>query len=140
MNHGITQVGMSVVGLALFCGTALAQPKTDFGKREFESHCASCHGLSGKGNGPLVEHLRRSPPDLTLLAKNNQGVFPMNRLYEVLDNAKVPAHGPSDMPVWGRDYRVKDAEYYADMPYDAQAVVRTRILSLLEYINRLQVR
>jgi hypothetical protein len=44
------------------------------------------------------------------------------------------------MPVWGRDYRIKDAEYYADMPYDAQAVVRTRILSLLEYINRLQVR
>lgn len=49
---------------------------TDFGKTEFESSCASCHGIRGKGNGPLVPLLTRRPTDLTLLAKNNQGVFP----------------------------------------------------------------
>ena len=140
MNKIIVKVSLSVLGLALYGGAVLAQQKTDFGKREFEANCASCHGLNGKGNGPLVEFLRRSPPDLTLLAKNNQGVFPMNRLYEVIDGANVPSHGARDMPVWGHDYRIKDAEYYGETPYDSAALVRSRILALLEYINRLQVR
>lgn len=130
---------------ALLCSAALAQSPpparpTDFGKREFETNCASCHGVSGKGNGPLVELLRRSPPDLTMLAKNNQGVFPMNRLYQVVEGAGVPAHGARDMPVWGRAYRIEDAQYYMDVPYDPEALVRSRLLALLEYINRLQVR
>jgi mono/diheme cytochrome c family protein len=130
---------------ALLCSAALAQsppsPRaTDFGKREFETNCASCHGVNGKGNGPLVELLRRSPPDLTLLAKNNQGVFPMNRLYQVVEGVGIPAHGARDMPVWGRAYRIEDAQYYMDAPYDPEALVRSRLLALLEYINRLQVR
>lgn len=140
MNKVAIKMSLSVIGLALCSGVVLAQQKTDLGKREFEANCASCHGVSGKGNGPLVEFLRRSPPDLTLLAKNNKGVFPMDRLYEVIDGANVPSHGARDMPVWGRDYRIKDAEYYGENPYDSAALVRSRILTLLEYINRLQVR
>lgn len=133
-------IRLSVIGLALCSGAVLAQQKVDFGKREFEANCASCHGMTGKGNGSVAELLRKSPPDLTLLAKNNQGVFPMARLYDVIDGANVPAHGSRDMPVWGRDYRIKDAEHYMDVPYDAEAMVRARILALLEYLNRLQVR
>jgi len=131
---------LSAIGLALVSSAVFAQQKTDFGKREFESNCASCHGVNGKGGGWTVEFLRRSPPDLTLLAKNNQGVFPMNRLYEVIDGANIPSHGTRDMPIWGQTYRIKDAEYYGEVAYDPAAMVRARILLLLEYINRLQVR
>lgn len=102
--------------------------------------CQSCHGMNGKGGGPFVELLRRAPPDLTLEAKKNQGVFPMDRLYAVIEGANVPSHGSRDMPIWGREFRIKDAEYYIDTPYDADALVRARILSLLEYLNRIQVR
>ena len=126
-----------------FLGSAFAQAKTervDFGKREFESNCASCHGVSGKGNGPIVDLLKKSPPDLTLLAKKNGGVFPMARLYEVIDGTGVASHGTRDMPVWGLDYKIKAAEYYMEVPYDPDAYVRARILALLEYINRLQVK
>lgn len=139
--------GMAAATLSMFLSAALAQAPTtqqrvprDFGKVEFESACASCHGTNGKGNGPLVSLLTRKPTDLTLLAKNNQGVFPMNRLYEVIDGEGVPAHGAREMPVWGRAYRMMDAEYYFDTEYDSKALVRARILSLLEYINKLQVR
>ncbi|MGA8514324.1 MAG: c-type cytochrome [Burkholderiaceae bacterium] len=134
---------ISAVALLVICGVTWAQTpsqRTDFGKREFETNCATCHGTSGKGNGPIVDLLKRSPPDLTQLAKKNQGVFPMDRLYEVIEGANVPSHGSRDMPIWGRDYRIKDAEYYMDTPYNADALVRGRILALLEYINRLQVR
>jgi mono/diheme cytochrome c family protein len=133
-------LSLSVIGLALYSSVVLAQQKTDLGKREFEANCASCHGINGKGHGQFVEFLRRSPPDLTLLAKNNQGVFPMNRLYEVIDGSHVPSHGTRDMPIWGQVYRIKDAEYYGEVPYDPAAMVRGRILALLEYIHRLQAR
>lgn len=118
-----------------------AQPlRIDFGKREFDSKCAVCHGTNAKGHGPVVEFLRKPPPDLTLLARRNGGVFPMERLYEVIDGADVPAHGTRDMPIWGRDYRLQAGEHYMEAPYDPNAYVRARILALLEYINRLQVK
>lgn len=120
--------------------TAGKQRAVDVGRREFEANCASCHGRDGKGKGPVADLLRRSPPDLTQLARNNNGILPVNRLYESIEGAKVAAHGTREMPIWGLDYRIRDAEYYGEMPYDAEALVRARILSLLEYINRLQVR
>jgi hypothetical protein len=44
------------------------------------------------------------------------------------------------MPVWGRDYNLKAAEYYMDVPYDPDAYVRGKILSLIDYIYRMQVK
>ena len=80
---------------AAFMGSPLAQKieRIDFGKREFDANCASCHGISGKGNGPLAAVLTTRPTDLTQLAKRNDGVLPMARLYEVIDGANVPLHG-----------------------------------------------
>ena len=133
----------SCLALALFSGMAFAQQaKTDMGKREFEANCASCHGMDGRGNGPLGNLLRVGPPDLTQLAKKNQGIVPMNRLYEVIEGGTVAAHGSRDMPVWGREYRSEDAENLKEARgnYDAVPLVRARILLLLEYINRLQAR
>ena len=133
----------SCLALALSSGLVFAQQtKPDMGKREFEANCASCHGLDGKGNGPLGNLLRVGPPDLTQLAKKNQGMLPMNRLYEVIEGGTVPAHGPREMPIWGREYRIDDAEHLREARgnYDSAALVRARILLLLEYINRLQAR
>jgi len=125
--------------LVLACAGALAQQKVDLGKREFDNNCAVCHGREGKGNGPYVEMLKRSPPDLTTMAKRNGGVFPVAKSYEVIDGAGT-GHGTRDMPIWGMDYSVKAAEYYMDVPYDREAFVRGRILSLIEYLNRLQAK
>lgn len=130
---------------AVFSMTALAQgqaqgQRADLGKREFEANCASCHGASGKGNGPITDLLKKSPPDLTLLAKNNGGALPVSRLYEVIDGTGVSAHGTREMPVWGHDYRVQAAEHYIDVPYEPESYVRARILALIDYINRMQVK
>jgi len=121
----------------LACTGVLAQQKVDLGKREYDNNCTVCHGKDGKGNGPYVEFLKRSPPDLTTLAKRNGGVFPVAKSYEVIEGAG-PGHGTRDMPIWGMDYSIKAAEYYMDIPYDREAFVRGRILSLIEYLNRLQ--
>jgi hypothetical protein len=50
--------------------------KVDAGKLEFDMHCAICHGMDAKGNGSYAYNLEVEPSNLTLLAKNNAGVFP----------------------------------------------------------------
>lgn len=119
----------------------------DFGQREFNANCAACHGMDAKGRGPVAGFLTKNPPDLTTVAKRNGGVFPMDRLYRVVDGGDLPEgaqsagpHGNREMPIWGRDYRVRDAEYFGDAPYNPDAMVRGRILALLEYLNRVQVK
>lgn len=129
--------------LAVFTSASVAnaQPgKADFGKREYNANCANCHGLDGKGNGPYSDLLKKSPPNLTTLAKNNGGIFPIDRLYQSITGDNIKAHGGRDMPIWGMDYRVEAANYYMDSKYDPEAYVRIRVLALLEYIYRLQVK
>jgi mono/diheme cytochrome c family protein len=140
-----TRTAAALVGMALIGGMAgvyAQQPKKfDFGKREYDSNCAACHGLKGKGDGPYKPYLTKSPTDLTILSKNNAGVFPFDRVYSIIDGrVEVGAHGPRDMPIWGTAYSVKAAEAYFDVPYNPEAYVRTRILALTEYIARLQAK
>ncbi len=138
MKRGIA--GLLSLSLIACAGTALAQTtKIDPGKSEFDGKCATCHGATGKGDGPLAAALKQKPADLTGLAKANNGVLPEVKLYETISGDKdVAAHGTKVMPAWGNTYRVQAGEYYVDMRYDPEAYVRARILVLIEYINRLQ--
>lgn len=60
----------------------------------------------------------------------------------MIEGANVPSHGSRDMPIWGLAFSLQQVERYTDYPYayDSNALVRARILSLLEYRNRIQVR
>lgn len=123
---------------------AAAKDKFDLGKREFESKCALCHGKSGKGDGGVTDLLKKAPPDLTLLSRKNGGVFPFERVSAVIDGREwIKGHGERDMPFWGAEYKtesVRAAEYYVDVPYDMEMYARTRILALIDYLNRLQAK
>ena len=132
---------VAALALTVWVGAASGQTtRVDPGKREFDANCAVCHGSTGKGNGPYQDMLKRSPPDLTTLSRRNGGILPANRLYDAIEGANLPAHGSRDMPIWGTAFRIQAGEYYADMPYDTAVYVRSRILALVEYINRLQER
>lgn len=130
--------------LAVLPAVASAQQATrdiDIGQREFEANCAVCHGVSGKGDGPMAGYLTEKAADLTVLSKNNDGAFPFNEVYETIDGRKwVQAHGARDMPIWGRQYELAAREYYRDYPapYDSEGFVRGRILALVSYIHDLQ--
>ena len=132
----------ALLGVALIgcMGIAYAQEKKfDFGKREYDSNCASCHGLKGKGDGPYKPFLTKSPSDLTTLSKRNAGIYPFHSVYAIIDGRQdVAGHGPRDMPVWGAQYSIKSAETYMEVAYPPEAFVRSRILALTEYISRLQ--
>jgi hypothetical protein len=84
---------------------------------------------------------------LTVLAKNNGGVFPFNSIYEVIDGRKVIiAHGTRDMPIWGNRYMPDPnkaaspnaSQMFVNPSYDPETVVRMRILAVIDYLNRIQ--
>ena len=140
----LTIAALIMMGAGSFAAAADKKLKADLGKREYENSCALCHGKDGKGTGAINDLLKKSPPDLTTLAKRNKGVFPFDRLYAVIDGREIiRGHGDRDMPAWGDRYSsdsVKAAEYYMDAPYDAEMFARSRILSLIDYLNRIQVK
>lgn len=136
-SHGPKALA-TLIALTCFCSAVFAQAGADdFGKREFETKCASCHGASGKGDGQMAKLLQGGqPPDLRSLAKGNAGIFPINRVYTSIEGVNVPGHGSRDMPVWGDEFRAKAGQGV----YNPDVWVRIRILALIEYIMRLQVR
>ena len=130
--------------LALTAGLlplAAQAESSSLGKREYEQNCASCHGLAGKGDGPLAGYLSVAPADLTKITERNNGVFPSTLIMEIIDGRRsVAVHGTRDMPAWGREYDKKSVEYYRDyrLPYDPETFIKARILALTEYIFELQ--
>ncbi len=123
----------------VFTSAAIAQPRIELGKREYMSKCAVCHGTTGKGDGSYFELLKTRVPDITTISERNNRVFPVDRVYQMIDGRDMPkAHGTREMPIWGRDYSIEEAKYYADSPYEPGVYVRVRILSLIDYIYSLQ--
>jgi mono/diheme cytochrome c family protein len=144
-NAGTTVVVTAAFAIVL--GRQVVAEVLDPGKAEYHSSCASCHGIDGKGNGPVSSQLKLPPPDLTVLAKKNNGVFPFTSVYEIIDGRKaVIAHGTRDMPIWGDRYVPestkglipKRSENILSQFYDPEAIVRMRILAVIDYLNRIQ--
>ena len=56
-----------VVGLALLVGGAqeVLAADADAGEAKFRQLCSSCHGNSGRGDGPAAAGLRPKPADMT---------------------------------------------------------------------------
>jgi mono/diheme cytochrome c family protein len=136
-------VAAVLLALLLAPVPTLAQIDSDFGRREYMSRCAVCHGVEGKGNGPLYASgfLAKPPTNLTILAANNGGRFPLQRVFEIIDGRlSIPAHGPRDMPVWGDVYLLEGAPRDSFGAFDPEVHVRARILALTDYLARIQVR
>ncbi|OKO82556.1 c-type cytochrome [Bradyrhizobium sp. NAS96.2] len=139
---------LMIAGLTAAFAAPVHAEDADVGKAEFQASCANCHGVDGKGKGPFSELLKVPPADLTTLAKDNNGVFPTSAVYQTIDGRKkVPAHGTHEMPIWGERFNpIMNVPHTVDPAYDAldpsrelrEVVVRTRILAVIDYLNRIQ--
>ncbi|WFP65038.1 c-type cytochrome [Mesorhizobium sp. WSM4904] len=122
--------------LALTLSAAAAQEMSN-GEQEYLNSCAVCHGVDGKGDGPMADVLRKRPADLTTLTRRNGGEFPYWRVYSTIDGrGLVPEHGERDMPVWGNQFLPDDVKRYG--PYGGEAVTTERIHNLAGYVQTLQ--
>jgi mono/diheme cytochrome c family protein len=139
---------LMIAGLIAGFAAAAQAEDLDIGKSEFQSSCSSCHGTDGKGKGPVSDQLKILPSDLTMLAKNNNGVFPTTAVYETIYGSKtIAAHGTREMPIWGERFNPIVSLPHAVDPFywrmagpeqSPEVVVRTRILAVIDYLSRIQ--
>src|ERR1700693_367204 len=97
----------------------------------FRAHCAACHGPEGKGNGPVGAALKTKPADLTMLAKNNGGKFPTQRIQKFIsgDDPSLLSHGTREMPVWGPIFHQVEED---------QDFGNVRLQNLIKYLESIQ--
>jgi mono/diheme cytochrome c family protein len=102
------------------------------GSYTYRTYCASCHGTTGKGDGPLAESLRFHPPDLTLLAKNNDGEYPGDQVARIIDGREpLEGHGGPDMPIWGDAFKNTETGFNEEQ-------VKQKIRAVVDYLKTLQ--
>jgi mono/diheme cytochrome c family protein len=115
-------------------GAADAQTveQNESGDSLYRTYCSSCHGPSGRGDGAVAPFLKVPPANLAQIAKRNNGVFPSERVYQIIDGREVvKTHGASQMPIWG------DAFSKSTSGSDA-ASVAAKIKALVEHLASTQ--
>jgi len=129
---GILAVGLAGLSLAAICAAGEAPDLS--GAELYKEFCATCHGVNGRGNGPVALSLKGRVPDLTRLAKRRGGVFPSEEVHAAIDGRTMPrTHGTADMPVWGWEFYGYEGEDAARRRRVAELIDR-----LVEYLQSIQ--
>jgi mono/diheme cytochrome c family protein len=103
------------------------------GKQMYANYCAPCHGVDGRGQGPVSSALKTPPMDLTVLARNNHGKFPDAHIANVLQyGVDMPSHGSAEMPVWG--------PILGNMNHTNPQERMLRVSNLSRYLETMQVK
>lgn len=128
-----------VAALLLLGGEARAgeddvsrQP-SERGQVEYLRYCASCHGESGEGNGPVASALQTPPTDLTRLGERYGTPLPRGKMLAFIDGRRpLVSHGDREMPVWGE-------QLWKDLPSRTpESRKRSTMLVILDYLDSLQ--
>ncbi|MEO1722732.1 MAG: cytochrome c [Pseudomonadota bacterium] len=131
-------------GAILFSGAAPALEIDAMARKgawEYRNACAVCHGPHGRGDGGMATLLSVPPSDLTTLSARSDGRFPFERVFRIIDGRMpVEGHGSTEMPVWGRTFRLEAQRGRGPIPfgYSSDLVVAGRIHALTVYLRAIQ--
>lgn len=126
---------MLILGLSGCLAPKAGDPNPSFdGARLYRENCATCHGQTGVGDGPMVPHLGSSPSNLRTLSAMNNGVFPRMAVTRQIDGRDMRAvHGSGDMPVWGWQFSRRDNDMR-----DPVQQTQARIDALVDHLQTIQ--
>ncbi len=135
MTRSAARAGL-VLSLLLNTVSVPALAETD-GAAVYAARCAVCHGIDGRGHGPYELFLTVAPADLTRLSAENDGRFPFEDVYRIIDGrTELRAHGPREMPIWGYEFRRLAKR--EGKGADAELEVTRNILALIDHLRDLQ--
>jgi mono/diheme cytochrome c family protein len=130
----LAAVAMLLVGAC--AGTAERSPAQMSGMDIYQQLCSSCHGVGGRGDGPVSSLIKIGVPDLTRIAARDGGEFPTEDVRRTIDGRwDRRAHGARDMPVWGWQFYDSSATNDAE----ERAQVDSMIDRLVNYLRSIQV-
>jgi mono/diheme cytochrome c family protein len=100
------------------------------GRDIYRAHCATCHGLEGKGDGPVAPALNSQMPDLSTISQRSGGVFPAARVRKIIVGDEVIlSHGSREMPIWGNIFhQVQQDRDYGEV----------RLQNVTDYLKSIQ--
>ena len=142
----MSQIMAILLGASLIIALVISAPQTKHerkpapkpanaaaGQETFLKYCASCHGKTGKGDGPAAFALRTPPPDLTTLSMRHEDKFPAGYVSSVLIfGESFASHGSVDMPIWGSRFKALDPVH--------DPTGQQHIDDVVAYIQSLQVK
>ena len=103
----------------------------DRGHATFKEECAVCHGDQGKGTASTSPD-HPAPPDLTILARKANGLFPAAHVEAVLKGTDpVAAHTPA-MKGW--------LALFVAQADGSMAAADARVADLVQYLGSIQVK
>lgn len=128
------KIGLIMISAMLAATAAFATESGVVAKNEgpmlFKQYCATCHGLTAKGDGPTAPSLKKLPADLTTLQEPGKPFPGVHVIHQITgDDEMTTAHGSREMPVWGKAFRYTRGTPPADLT----------IRRLLEYLQAIQV-
>jgi mono/diheme cytochrome c family protein len=127
----LAAAGVLAASAIAIVGAQVSQPYSGIG--DYQVYCSSCHGAEARGDGAIAKSLKIRPTDLTQLAKGNEGVFPADKVFKIIDGRKGVAHKDSDMPMWGDVFgKASDSASAAN--------TAARIDTMVKYLETLQTR
>lgn len=127
---------LAIAALVALASGAAAQD-ADIGRSLYHTHCATCHGLEGRGDGPMEGVLIVKPVNLTELAAANGGTFPVERVVKRIDGRDpLVSHG-SPMPVYG-DYFARIFDVPIKTPSGQPLLTSQPVVDLLAYLREIQ--
>lgn len=96
----------------------------------YHAHCASCHGVAGKGDGPVASALTTKMPDLSTISQRSGGVFPVARVRKIISGDEVIlGHGTREMPIWGPVFhQIQEDRDYGEI----------RLQNITDYLKSMQ--
>lgn len=138
-RHSLIAGALGLVVVSVVCARADAQTvkqgtapriQSVAGVDSFRTYCAVCHGEQAKGNGPAATALKKTPADLTTIAKRHGGKFSSSDVESVvLGTEVVAAHGTRDMPIWGPVFRSIATD---------DSFMKLRVANLVDYLRSIQ--
>jgi mono/diheme cytochrome c family protein len=132
MIRTLKSVGIAA-GLFALSGT-LGFAEEPMGEAVYTQYCATCHGASGTGDGPLTEMITATVPDLTTISAEHDGEFPMLKVIHIIDGRTgLRGHG-GPMPTYGAVFA---AESF-DAEFGSVIYTRAKILSLAYFLESIQ--
>jgi len=127
MTASFRAILLCLVG-AGFVTCELGRQENPAGGALYARYCASCHGVTGRGDGPVAASLDPHPADLT------HSNLELGDLIRRIDGRSATRpHGTSAMPVWGEVFN----EELITEP-KAREITRLRLQALAEHVRSLR--
>ncbi len=128
MKHFLIVITLFFVGSSLEAQSA--------GETLFVENCVSCHGATGRGDGPIAQKLNTAPPDLTKISARNDGVWPMLEVMSIIDGYSRNILPREDMPVFESFLDNEMVEF--DTGNGVDVLVPSKLVEIVKYLEALQ--